>query len=183
MDETLILRARSGESGAIAELYRRYYESVFRYLYYRVGDQLTAEDLTAEVFERMVRRLPRFQPRGAPFEAWLFRIARNLSVDYFRKMSKRQHTVLDERITANAESPERAASRSLASDQLLAALDTLTNAQREVIILRFLAEMPIAQVARVMGTTENAIKGLQRRGLVALRDVLSEWSVSYDILG
>jgi RNA polymerase sigma-70 factor (ECF subfamily) len=185
MDDGVIRRAQSGDRAAIGELYTIHRRGIYRYLYYQVGDIHAAEDLTAEVFIQMIRALPGYQARGVPFQAWLYRIARNASIDYFRKMSKRQYMPLDEEMEAGEDSPETFAARSLTSDRLREALARLNKAQRDVIILRFIVEMPIAEVARVLGKREDAIKGLQRRGLLALRSILSDfnWAVDHDGLG
>jgi RNA polymerase sigma-70 factor (ECF subfamily) len=87
LNPTLIRRAQEGESAVVGALYERYQRGIFRYLYYRVGDQQTAEDLTSEVFLRMVEKLSNFDDRQLSFQAWLFQIARNLSIDHYRKMS------------------------------------------------------------------------------------------------
>jgi RNA polymerase sigma-70 factor (ECF subfamily) len=100
-------------------------------------------------------------------------------------MSKRQYMPLDEELESGGDSPEAFAARSLTSDRLQAALARLNKHQRDVIVLRFIVEMPIAEVARVLGKREDAIKGLQRRGLLALRSILSDlrWAVDHDGVG
>jgi RNA polymerase sigma-70 factor, ECF subfamily len=180
MNEGLIRRAQTGDLTAIGELYDAHREGVFRYLYYQVGDVHAAEDLTAEVFENMIRALPRYQQQGVPFAAWLYRIARNSAVDHFRKANMGKVTDLDENVVAGGSSPEAAAEQLLTSSRLAEALQKLNKNQRDVIILRFVIEMPIAEVARVLGKREDAIKGLQRRGLMALRGILADWNVAYD---
>jgi RNA polymerase sigma-70 factor, ECF subfamily len=180
MDEAVIRRAQQGEIAAVEALYSAHYESVFRYLYYQVGDAQTAEDLTAEVFERMLRALPKYTLQGIPFQAWLFRIARNIAVDTFRKARMRQFTALFDTLQSTGKSPEALTEQSLTSERLAYALKKLRKNQRDVIIFRFILEMPIAEVARVMGKPEDAIKGLQRRGLIALRDLLVDWMVRVD---
>lgn len=180
MNDAVIRRAQTGDLAAIGELYDAHRDGVFRYLYYQVSDAQLAEDLTAEVFENMIRALPRYKEQGVPFQAWLFRIARNMAVDYFRKANMRKYTELDENVQANGITPEAAAEHLLTSTRLADALKKLNKNQRDVIILRFVVEMPIAEVARVLGKREDAIKGLQRRGLMALRGILSDWNVAYD---
>ena len=180
MEDATVARARAGERAAAGRLYECYRERIFRYLYYRVGDAQTAEDLTEDVFIRMMRALPRYRQQQGTFQAWLFQIARNLATDHFRRASRRQHVALSSSLPSRAQSPEAAAARSLDSDLLRRALQELTEAQAEVVILRIVMEMPIAEVAVAVGRSENAVKGLQRRGLEALRDVLAEWGVSND---
>ena len=175
----LIKRAQQGDVTVLAELYERYHLSVFRYLYYRVGDRETAEDLTSEVFERMLRFVGGFQPPSSSFQAWLFQIARNLSTDHFRKMSVRSDVELEEELLHQHTHSEGSIDRALTIAELRNAMSQLTEDQREVLVMRFVAGMPIAEVARVLDRSEDAIKGLQRRGLTALRQILTEWEIYY----
>jgi RNA polymerase sigma-70 factor (ECF subfamily) len=179
MSDTLIARARDKDVAAIGTLYEHYWRMVFHFLYYQVGDQHTAEDLTTDVFLRMIQALPRYRQRGVPFQAWLFQIARNLAVDHFRKMDIRNHVELDENLTTGDQDLDIAAEHSLTRERLRQALMRLTEDQRHVIVLRFVVEMPIAQVAHTLDKSESAVKALQRRGLEALRRILADWKVSY----
>jgi RNA polymerase sigma-70 factor (ECF subfamily) len=176
----LINRAQQGDVAVITALYDAYHVGVYRYLYYRVESREAAEDLTSEVFLRMLRFISGFQPPGSSFQAWLFQIARNLAIDHHRKMRVRDHLPLEEDLVAGSDRPEAAAERSLTNDTLRAALAKLSDEQRDVILMRFIAEMPIAEVAKSLHKSENSIKGLQRRALTALRDILTHWEVSYD---
>jgi RNA polymerase sigma-70 factor (ECF subfamily) len=182
-EHAVVVRAQAGDRAAVGELYTTYHGEIFRYLYYQVGDHHTAEDLAAEVFERMLKALPRYQQQGVAFQAWLFRIARNAAVDYFRKTNMRKLIPFDDTWHASEASPEASVEHSFTSERLAAALQKLRKNQRDVIILRFIVEMPIAEVGRVMGKPENAIKGLQRRALIALRDLLVDWNGPYDEAG
>ena len=172
-NQDLILRAQQGESESIAWLFERFQPGIFRYLYYRLGDRQTAEDLTSEVFVRMLRSLSGYKTQGASFQGWLFRIARNLAVDYFRQSGS--NAELSEDMQTAEQSPEAALEQSLTHDELRKALTRLSSEQSDVIILRFVLGLHIAQVAQVLGKSEDAIKGLQRRSLLALREVLSNW--------
>lgn len=174
-----IQRARMGDPNAVGALYEQYHLPVFRFLYYRTGDLHAAEDLTTEVFIRMIRSLPGYQPREAPFLAWLFQIARNLAIDHYRKAGAGRMVALEETLPAHGEDPTRAVDRRLTSQKLAEALRSLHEDQRDVIVLRFVAGMSIAETARAMLRSEDAIKGLQRRGLNALRQILSEWEILY----
>lgn len=175
----LITRAQKGDLDVIASLYEGYHLSIFRYLYYRVGDVQTAEDLTSEVFERMMRFIAGFKPPSATFQAWLFQIARNLATDHFRKSDVRDHLVLEETMTADNIDLDRTVDRRLTSETLKQALHRLTDEQRDVILMRFIAGMPISETAQALDKSEDAVKGLQRRALMSLRKILSDWEVSY----
>ena len=176
----LIKRAQQGDLETIGGLYETYHLSVYRFLFYRVGDRAAAEDLTSEVFLRMLRFISGFNPPSASFQAWLFQIARNLAIDHHRRMSVRNHLPLEEKLAARGEHLDAAVERSLTSESLQAALAELNDEQRDVILMRFIAEMPIAEVAKALHKSENSIKGLQRRALSALREVLIDWEINYE---
>jgi RNA polymerase sigma-70 factor (ECF subfamily) len=177
IDNQVIRGAQKGEHPAIAQIYETYQLSVYRYLYYRVGDRHTAEDLTSEVFLRMLRGLGSYQPSNEPFGAWLFRIARNLAIDHYRARGRRNETQLEEEdmnLASYQANPAMAVEAALTSESLHQALDRLPVDQRDVIILRFVAELSIAEAARALNRSEDAIKGLQRRSLTALQRILIE---------
>lgn len=175
----VILKAQQGDAAKIGVIFQRYHQSVFRYLYYRVNDPYVAEDLTSEVFMRMLRALPEYRLQGISFQAWLFQIARNLSVDYFRKTSSHPNVELQENTVASDPDPAEIAEDSLTSESLRKALAQLPTEQREVLVLRFILGMSINEVAAVLKRSEDSVKGLQRRGLVALRERLNAWEISY----
>jgi RNA polymerase sigma-70 factor (ECF subfamily) len=174
-DESLVARARQGEMPALGELYDRHHLHIYRFILVRVGSQPEAEDLTGAVFMRMLDGLPSYRPRaGIPFRAWLFRIARNLLVDYFRRQGRRAEVSLDAAGSQTAPgSPEEAAEQGLALERLHGALAHLTEAQREVIVLRFMAGLSLDEVAGITGHSRSAVKALQHRGLAALREALT----------
>jgi len=175
----LIDRAKNGERTSIGQLYEEYHIHVYRYLYYLVSDVHMAEDLTSEVFLRMIRSLPNYRYQGISLQAWLFQIAHNLAVDHFRKVGNRSQVELEENLYSNDTDIDITVEQNLTSESLRGALDRLNHAQREVIILRFVAGMPIAQVAQTLRKSEDTVKGLQRRGLGTLRKILDDWEMSY----
>lgn len=175
----VIARAQSGDSEVIGELYELYNLDVFRYLYYRLGDRHAAEDLTSEVFIRMIRALHGYRSQNASFDAWLLQIARNLAVDHVRKLNVRNHVSLEEEMVAEKEDVVGAVERKLTSDKLARALNRLSEDQRDVLVLRFVNGMRLEQVAQTLHKSVDSIKGLQRRGLLALREILTDWEVHY----
>jgi RNA polymerase sigma-70 factor (ECF subfamily) len=175
----LINRAKNGERASIGQLYEEYHLHVYRYLYYLVGDVHNAEDLASEVFVRMIRSLPNYHYQGISFQAWLFQIAHNLAVDHFRKDGKRIQVELEDNMHANGPDLDSTVEHNLNSTLLRQALEKLNTAQREVIVLRFVAGMPISQVAQTLRKSEDTVKGLQRRGLATLRKILDDGEMSY----
>ena len=181
ISKSLIARAKAGDSAAVGVLYDTYQADVFRFLYYRVGERQTAEDLTAEVFIKMIHALPQYRlQENKPFRAWLMTITRNTAIDHHRRGKHKDHLTLDEGLVETAESTESQVERSLTGGHLEKALLTLTIDQREVVIFRILGEVPIAEVAQILNKSETAVKALQRRGLQSLRKTLTEWNLTYD---
>jgi RNA polymerase sigma-70 factor (ECF subfamily) len=178
INKSTIARAKAGDEVALAAIYEAYKSKIQRFLYYRVGDRQAAEDLTTDVFLRMLEHLEGYRMQGTPFQAWLFQIARNLAVDYFRKQGVRNHLALQPTMPANGDSPDTVVARSLTNDQLRRALQQLTDGQSDVIVLRFIAGMSIAEVAETLEKSESAVKSLQARGLDALHNRLSQWKVA-----
>jgi RNA polymerase sigma-70 factor (ECF subfamily) len=179
-DETLIERAKQQDDQAVGILYQEHHTDVFRYLYYLTGDRPTAEDLTSEVFIRMMKALPNYRQNGRPFKAWLIQIAKNLSTDHFRRESRWSENSLVENLPGTHDIMDERATKSLNDQALQVALEALQGTQREVIIMRFILDMPLQEVASTMGKSEDAVKGLQRRGLLSLRKILADMEVYYD---
>jgi len=127
--------------------------------------------MTQQVFLNALESISSYKWKGIPFSAWLFRIAHNQVVDYLRK-KKRTTVPLDESLASKDDNPQLVIEHKLDTEQLLLATKQLTAAQREVISLRFASELPIAQVAKVMGKSQGAVKALQHSAIVALRKTL-----------
>jgi RNA polymerase sigma-70 factor (ECF subfamily) len=165
----LILQARRGEPDAIAELYQRYAQPVYRYICYRVPDGC-ADDLTAEVFLRMVEALPRYEINGAPFEAWLYRIASARIADYYRARARHPEEALSELEPDQRISPESAMQDEEEQDELRAALHELSEEHQDILILRFVERKSHTEVAEILGKSVTAIKSAQHRALSRLAE-------------
>jgi RNA polymerase sigma-70 factor (ECF subfamily) len=170
-EESLVRRAQNRDQEAFAQLYEEHFDRIYRYLALRIGNETEAEDMTQQVFLNALQSISSFRWKGIPFSAWLYRIAHNQAVDYLRR-KKRTAVPLDESRATSDNTPQQVAERKLDIEQLLSATKKLTEAQREVISLRFSSELPIAEVARVMGKSQGAVKALQHSAIVALRKVL-----------
>lgn len=173
-DDEIIARARKGDRTAITAIYEQTYPAIYRYLYYRLDCQEAAEDLSSEVYVRMISSLDTFCPQEVPFPALLFQIARNLTIDYYRRMQHRNHLPLEENVINVTQDLTRSLDGRLNSVVLRQALNRISENQRDVLVLRFIAGMPIGEVAQMIRKSEDAVKGLQRRGLLALRSLLIE---------
>jgi RNA polymerase sigma-70 factor (ECF subfamily) len=175
MDETaLVQRACRMERSAISALYRRHVQAIYRYIYYRVGDEHVAEDLTAEVFVRAIEGLPDYEPRGVPFAAWLYRIAQARVADHFRREQRTETVTIEQDWPSGEESPSIKAEQSFYREELQAAINKLTPDQQSVIILKFVEGLSNAEVARILGKTEGAVKSLQHRALNALHRLMGQ---------
>jgi len=167
-EDRLVNQARRGDNRAFSELYRRHIDMIYRYAYARVRDATVAEDLTAQVFLKAFEGLPNYEPRGVPFSAWLYRIAHARTVDYWRQQQRRQEVGLLESLPATDPQPEDIV---VARSEWKAAVDLLaqlTDDQRDVIILRFIEDMSLAEVAETLEKTVGAVKALQHRALASL---------------
>lgn len=170
----LVALAQRGDEEALGALYDAHCQPVFRYFNARLRNQQAAEDLTGEVFRRMLTGLPQYRAIGLPFRAWLFRIAHNLLVDYYRQEDGPMLVSLQqaERQT-NDDDPASAAERKLTFDQACCVVAELDLSQREVLIMRFLGGLSLRETSLALNKSEDAVKALQRRGLMALRLTLS----------
>jgi RNA polymerase sigma-70 factor (ECF subfamily) len=170
----LVERAQAGESEAFGRLYDHYADTVYRYIYYRVGSRATAEDLTSETFLRALRRIGTFTWQGRDFGAWLVTIARNLVADHFKSSRFRLEVTTGEMLDSNEceRSPEDSVLERLSNAALLEAVGRLNAQQQECVTLRFLQGLSVAETARIMGKNEGAIKTLQYRAVRTLARLL-----------
>jgi RNA polymerase sigma-70 factor (ECF subfamily) len=171
-ESKLLRQASNGDRNALAQIYERYVDAVYHFMYYRTRHETVAEDLTAEVFAQVVTAIERYEDRGLPFGAWLFRIARARLVDYIRRQKVRNTLPLSEEVISKqvAPSPEGTLNDLYFSHLL----QYLTEEQQEVIILRFVGELSNAEIAEVIGSNANAVKQKVFRALTRLRAVLGE---------
>ena len=172
-EESLIRRAQERDPMALTQLYEENFDRIYRYIVLKIGDRIEAEDMTQQVFLNALKSISKYKWKGMPFSSWLYRIAHNQVVDYLRKKSRRATVPLDETMPAGDRDPGQVAERKLEIEQLAKATKRLTPAQQEVISLRFAGELSVAEVAKVMGRSEGAIKALQHSAIVALRKVMA----------
>jgi RNA polymerase sigma-70 factor (ECF subfamily) len=170
-DEELVRAAQGGDVAAFGQLYERYFDKVYSYLSFKLGNPTEAEDVAAQVFMKAMESLRGYKWTGVPFQAWLFRIAHNLLVDNLRRRSKRTSEPIDETLPDRRQEadPEATLAEKLTREGLLDAVERLTDLQKHVIQLKFAGGLSNAEVAAIMGKTEGAIKALQHAGLQALQ--------------
>ncbi|NIV31195.1 MAG: sigma-70 family RNA polymerase sigma factor [Anaerolineae bacterium] len=177
-DSVLIARTQE-DPEAFGLLYERYVGRIYNYIFYRTGNHQDAEDLTARTFYQALRHISRYVDRGAPFSAYLYRIAHNALANWHRDRSRRQIISLDELVmgTLKREGPASQVEESEKHALLLQTVRQLPPERQQLLILKFVEQMRNAEIAEVMGRTEGAIKSLYHRTLVALRE---EWAASGD---
>jgi RNA polymerase sigma-70 factor (ECF subfamily) len=173
-DEAALLeRARSYDPAALTALYDRYAPKIFAYIYRRVGDATLAEDLTSELFVRVVRAVQNERAWRNSFTAWLYRIAHNLVVDHYRRESSEPFLSLDEARLASDDDPAAAAEDAQTHERLGAAIRRLTPEQQQVLALRFGEGLTARETAQIVDKTTGAVEALQRRALASLRRILA----------
>lgn len=170
-ESRVVAEAQRGDPVALTALYEHFKQDVFRFIYYRTHDTEVAADLTGDVFEKMIRALPTYQP-DRPFAAWLFQIARNQVIDYWRKQEVRRTVPLDETMPSAEDPPDQVVGKTLTLERLVQALSHLTEDQQEVVVLRYGVGMRIRAVAATMERSEGSVRMLQHRALQALRNRL-----------
>ena len=172
-EESLVRRAQQRDQVALTQLYEENFDKIYRYIVLKIGDRAEAEDMTQQVFLNALKSIDRYKFRGMPFSAWLFRIAHNQVVDHYRRKKRATMVPIDDVILPGQDNPGRDAERKMEIEEVNRATQQLTSAQREVISLRFAGELTIAEVARVMGKSEGAIKALQHAAIISLRKIMS----------
>jgi len=173
-EDDLVRQAIEGNQYAFTRLYDEHFNKIYRYVYSQVGNQSEAEDLTQEVFIKALHAIGSFKFRGASFASWLFRIAHNQVVDFWRKQKGKKTTSLEEAASvAGGSDPVAEAEQKYTAEELTRALKELPQAQSEVVSLRFLSGLSIAEVANALGKREGTVKALQFNGMASLRKILS----------
>ncbi len=173
--EHLIRRAQDGDASAFGNLYEHFYDKIFRYVMFKTGDRIDAEDITTDVFLRMLESIGSFKFQGYPFSSWLFRIAHNLIVDHFRRKARRQSAPLEDAMAVaggSAGDMDHKIDVDLSVAEVYEAMEDLTDLQREVMSLRFAAGLSVRETAEAVGRKENAVKALQHAAVKKLRATL-----------
>jgi RNA polymerase sigma-70 factor, ECF subfamily len=172
-EEKYVKKAIKGDESAFGELYTAYSDSIYRFVYLRVEDQQTAEDISANVFLKAWEKLEAYQPRGVPFRAWLFRIARNAVIDHYR--TRKEVAPLEAVVNTFDESvlsvSENVSTR-IEAQKVLREMEQLTEDQRNVLTLKLVHGLDTQEVAKALGKRQGAVRALQMRGLQALAKLL-----------
>ena len=174
---SLVTKAQGGDEKAFSELYETFVSPIYRYIFFNVRNKDEAEDLTQTVFLKAFKALPDYVARGVPFGAWLYAIARNATIDYWKK---RRDVVVDNpdelfgEIKDTKEDAEASTSRERRASYIRDLLGELSLDQREVVTLFFVEELSHTEIAQITGKTEEAIRALKHRAIKALREKVDE---------
>jgi RNA polymerase sigma-70 factor, ECF subfamily len=166
----LVERGQRGDRAALEELYLIHFDRIYSYLHVSVGNRHDAEDLTTQTFLKMLEKIGSFRWQAAPFSAWLFRIAHNLAMDHFRARRRWQpEEEVPEPPGEEEPSAELEAMQTIGRESMLTLIERLSPEQQQVLTLKFVFNLPNAEVAAILDKTEGAIKSLQHRALVSLQ--------------
>lgn len=174
VERATVDRARTGDQHALADLYDWYMPRVYRYAVARLGNTAEAEDLTEEVFLKMLGGITSFRWRDVPFSSWLFRIAHNEVATHFRRTAQRGGPTagLSEDMVDGNDGPAARVEAMLTLEEVRRATDALPDAQREVIVLRFAVGLSITETAKALGKREGNVKALQHKAVARLQKML-----------
>src|SRR5438874_1220175 len=171
----LVERGKQGNREALEELYLIHFDRIYSYLHMSVGNRHDAEDLTTQVFVKMLESIGKFRWRSAPFSAWLFRIAHNLAMDHFRANKRWQpEEEVPEPDPGDGSAAEEEALEAIGRQSMLELIEKLSHEQQQVLTLKFVFNFSNAEAATILDKTEGAIKSLQHRALASLQRQLDK---------
>lgn len=173
-DKKLFEQLQSGDRRALALVYDSHAPALYSYLVRRVGDAAVAEDMTGQLFLKLLEAVHNEQQWNFSVVAWLYRIAHNLVVDHYRRQGRRHHVELAEWVESEEKAPDVLVERQLLLARVREAMNELTDEQAQVILLRYGDGLSNREIAARMGKSEGAVKALQHRALLALRRLLDE---------
>jgi RNA polymerase sigma-70 factor (ECF subfamily) len=175
-EENAVARASQGDSEAFSLLYELNVNRIYNYVFYRVGSEVDAEDITSRVFFRAFGHISNYVEKGVPFSAWLYRIAHNLIANWHRDNSRRNEVSLDEHVDLpqRIELPESALEETQEIEILLKGIRALPDDRQQLLVLKFTEHLSNAEIAVIMNRSEGAIKSLYHRSLIALKEEIKK---------
>lgn len=178
IDESALIEQAKIDSAAFGELYEIYVDRIYNYIYYRTADRDEAEDLTSRVFFRAIQHIGRYEDKGVPFSAWLYRIARNMVANWYRDNSRRSMIPIEKasQLSRN-ESPEMVLERDQDQALVLASIRKLPADRQDLLILKFVDRLSNVEIGQIMGRSEGAIKSLYHRTLTSLKAEVAQQAV------
>ena len=177
INESVILdRAILGDLDAFSILYEENVKKIYTYIYYRTGNTHDAEDLTARVFQRALKHIPKYKKTKVPFSAWLYRIAHNLVANWHRDSKRKKELPLEDHtyLQSKTDMPEMQIEKSQEVEKLMDAIHKLPNDRQQLLILKYVEDLSNKEVGIIMKKSEGAIKSLYHRTLKELRQLISK---------
>jgi RNA polymerase sigma-70 factor, ECF subfamily len=165
------LKAREAE---LAGMFEQYYDKIARYVRVHIGNRMAAEDIAGDVFLKALKALPTYRERGLPMNAWLFRIAHNLTVDYLRQKERHNDTDIEGIDVPSSANLSQEVEIKLEMERVKKAMDGLSPSEREVVSLRFMSELSSKEVAAAMHKSDGAVRQMQSSAIAKLRQMLVE---------
>jgi RNA polymerase sigma-70 factor (ECF subfamily) len=183
-NDSVLDSAVQGDSEAFGLLYEQYVGRIYNYIYYRTGNVHDAEDLTERVFMRALRHIGRYNNRGLPFSAWLYRIAHNLVANWHRDNSRKREIPLDDGFASfhHGTFPEHEMIRLEENERLLGVVRNLAEDRQQLLILKFIDHLSNAEIGSIMGRSEGAIKSLYHRTLLVIREEMEKLPEISDLI-
>lgn len=164
---------REENKAQLVSLYDEYYDKIAHYVYVRIGDKAEAEDIASEVFLKALESLKKYEERGVPMQAWLFKIAHNLVVDHLRKVTKYKIVPIETVEIKSEADPQSSAEMNIELQRVTKVMGQLTEDQAEVLRLRFFGGLKSWEAGNIMGKSEGAVREMQRAALEKLRQLLN----------
>lgn len=171
--QILVGKSRAGDTGAFGKLYDLYMDTIYRFVYFRVGRREDAEDITEQVFINMFTAIKRYTDKGLPFEAWMYRIARNKIIDFYR--SRKMHVNLETiaEVPDRSPSPEEILLDKYSAEIVKEGLKKIPEQYKEIIVLKFIEEKDNEEISTILDKPVSHVRVLQHRALISLRKALS----------
>ena len=173
-EASLVQRAQKQDNQAFAQLYEAYFDKIYRYISFRVRNDMESEDITQQVFMKVLQSISSYKNQGVPFSSWVYRIAHNQVVDFMRQQNKKATVDIEGlQLVSPAEDTQSVIEKQIDVEEVKKASLSLTASQQEVLSLRFAGELSINECAKIMGKSEGAVKALQYSAVQALRKALA----------
>ena len=172
--DLLVDRAKGGDGDAFGKIYDMHVERVYKHLYYRVGNNADAEDITQQVFIKAWQAISRYKKTASPFIAWLVKISHNLVIDFYRAKKTETYIDFDVVATKSDTDPEHLAEAHFNQQQIRLAILKLHGDQQQVILMRLIEDFSYAEIAASLGKSEGAVRVTLHRGLARLRKIMEK---------